>query len=421
MRSIAVPLTAVLLIAACLTAPPARGEPENVPNPAGTGALAPELAESESGAVLTWLEPDGDGHALRFAEFDGKGFSPPGIIARGRDWFVNWADTPRLFIAPDGDWIAHWPVKSGASTYAYDVVAARSSDRGATWSPPDTPHRDGTRTEHGFVSYFADPDGTAHLVWLDGRHTGTATGHAGHGAGGPTRDEAEEGAMTLRTASMVGAAFGPSVELDERVCDCCQTASASTDAGPIVIYRDRSEYEIRDIHIVRRTVDGWTEPVPVAVDGWRIAGCPVNGPDVVAHGAQVAAGWFTMAGDVPAVRLAVSSDSGATFAPATTFSVGTALGRVQLARVDDGFLMLWMDEAEAGAVLRLARFGDRGEARWTRTVAELGAGRSSGFPRMAVVGDRLLLAWTRSEPSANGDPTPRIATALLDLESAPPG
>ncbi|NKI35965.1 exo-alpha-sialidase [Wenzhouxiangella sp. XN79A] len=416
MRSIA-----LLVVSAWLAALPVHAEVLPVTHPAAAGALAPELAESDRGAVLTWLEPDDDGHALRFAEFDGERFGTGRTIARGHDWFVNWADTPRLFIAPDGDWIAHWPVKSGRATYAYDVVAARSTDRGATWSPPVTPHRDGTQTEHGFVSYFADPDGTAHLVWLDGRHTGAATGHAGHGTGGPTRDEAEEGAMTLRTASMVGASFGPSIELDDRVCDCCQTASASTEAGPVVVYRDRSDDEVRDIHIVRRLDDGWTAPAPVAADGWVIAGCPVNGPDIAADGDRVAVAWFTMADGVPAVRLAVSIDSGASFQPAQTFSAGTALGRVQLARVDDGFLMLWMDEAEAGAVLRLARFGDRGEARWTRTVAELGAGRSSGFPRMAVVGDRILLAWTSSGTNAAGDPAPRIATALVDLESAPPG
>ena len=400
------------VIAACLTASPAHAGPDNLRNPSGPGALAPELAESDRGAVLTWLAPDADGHALGFAEFDGRAFGAARTIAGGRDWFVNWADTPRLFIAPDGDWIAHWPVKSGAATYAYDVVVSRSSDRGATWSPPASPHRDGTQTEHGFVSYFADPDGTTHLVWLDGRHTGGG-GHDAHASG--------NGAMTLRTASMVGAAFGPSIELDDRVCDCCQTASASTDAGPIVVYRDRSEDEIRDIFVVRRTADGWTDPAPVAVDGWRIAGCPVNGPDVVAEGRHVAAAWFTMAGGVPAVRLAFSSDAGATFEPARTFSTGTALGRVQLARVHDGVLMLWMDRADAGAVLHLARFEDGGEPRWTRTVAELGAGRSSGFPRMAVVGDRLLLAWTNSDTNAAGDPTPRIATALIDLESAPPG
>ena len=398
------------LIAGMLTTAFATAGP--MENPAGPGSLAPELVESSNGGVLTWIEAASDGHALRFAEFENGEFGPARDIARGAGWFANWADTPRLFIAPDGDWIAHWPVKSGESTYAYDVIASRSSDRGATWSLPTSPHRDGTQTEHGFVSYFADADSTTHLVWLDGRNTGTAEGHGSHGG---------SGAMTLRTASMVGAAFGPSVELDGRVCDCCQTASATTAAGPIVIYRDRSEGEIRDIHIVRRVEGGWTQPMPVAEDGWVISGCPVNGPDVVADGSRVAAAWFTMAESVPAVRLAVSQNAGASFGPPMTFSPGTALGRVQLTHLDDGFLMLWMDEARVedggGAALKLGRFDWTGTSRGVRELADLGAGRGSGFPRLAVIGDRVLVAWTASEVGADGERTTYVRTAIYPLET----
>lgn len=391
-----------LLATACATADP-------LDNPSGSGALAPELVETADGAVLTWLEPAGGGHALRFAAFENGEFGPASEIARGTGWFANWADTPRLFIAPDGDWIAHWPVKSGDSTYAYDVIASRSSDRGATWSPPTSPHRDGTQTEHGFVSYFGDPDGTAHLVWLDGRNTGSAAGHGSHGEG--------SGAMTLRTASMVGAAFGPSVELDGRVCDCCQTASATTAAGPIVIYRDRSEDEVRDIHIVRRIEGHWTAPRPVVEDGWIIGGCPVNGPDVVADGRRVAAAWFTMADNVPAAQLAVSQDAGASFGPAASFSAGSALGRVQLANTADGFLMIWMDEIDGRAVLKLARFGESGALLGERELAGLGAGRGSGFPRLAVIADRVLVAWTASETNADDERTTHVRTAFYPMES----
>lgn len=389
-------------------------EPAMLDNPAASGSMAPSIAALPSGrALLTWLEPAGDGHALRFSIFDGDGFGTPGEIAAGSNWFANWADTPRLFVTPSGDWIAHWLAKSGESTYAYDIVASRSRDGGASWSPPASPHRDGTETEHGFVSYFADIDGTTHLVWLDGRNTGSGAGHDGHGeAGGP---------MTLRTAPMKGSTFGASIELDARVCDCCQTAAATTDAGPIVIYRDRSEQEVRDIHIVRRIDERWTEPRPVADDGWVIGGCPVNGPDVVADGNHVAAAWFTMADGTPAVRLALSSDAGESFGPGRSFSDGTALGRVQLARLDDGFLLLWMDEADDGAVLRLGRFDWRGEPLKVQQLARIGAGRASGFPRMAIVGDHLLLAWTASEPGPSGERSTRVRTALFPVESLPSG
>ena len=40
-------------------------------------------------------------------------------------------------------------------------------------------------------------------------------------------------------------------ELDGRVCDCCQTTAAITNDGPVVVYRDRSDDEVRDMSIVR--------------------------------------------------------------------------------------------------------------------------------------------------------------------------
>ena len=53
------------------------------------------------------------------------------------------------------------------------------------------PAHDGTRTEHGFVSLWAQGDGALGLAWLDGRNTGGG-GHDAH--------DAAAGAMTLRAA-----------------------------------------------------------------------------------------------------------------------------------------------------------------------------------------------------------------------------
>ena len=58
--------------------------------------------------------------------------------------------------------------------------------------------------------------------------------------------------------------------VDDRVCDCCQTAAALTSDGPVVVYRDRTEDEIRDIHISRLIDGAWTESRAVSDDGWYI-------------------------------------------------------------------------------------------------------------------------------------------------------
>jgi hypothetical protein len=363
----------------------AAEEVRELDSPAGAGSLAPSLAELHNGRlILTWLEPADGGHALRFSVLDEAGFGAARTIASGDGWFANWADTPGLFVLPDGDWVAHWLVKSGDSTYAYDVVTARSSDGGGTWSEPISPHRDGTQTEHGFVSYFADSASSVGMVWLDGRRM------AGGGEG------ASDAAMTLRTATLApGGRVSGEMLLDDRVCDCCQTASAMTPEGPIVVYRDRSDDEIRDHYVVRRTEAGWGEPRRLHADGWRIGGCPVNGPALVADGERVAVAWFTMPRGVPRVRLAVSADSGSSFEMIGVLGEGTALGRVDLALSGRGFVVSWVDETDRAGALVLTAYDWDGERLWQRRIEGLDAGRASGFPALGIDGGcRPVVAWT---------------------------
>ena len=79
-------------------------------------------------------------------------------------------------------------------------------------------------------------------------------------------------------------------ELDARVCDCCQTAAVATQRGLLVAYRDRGPDEVRDISVVRFESGRWTEPHPLHSDGWKIAGCPVNGPAMDATSDHVGEG-----------------------------------------------------------------------------------------------------------------------------------
>ena len=377
-----------------------------IENPAGSNAMAPGLTTlpNGSGAILSWIERDGEFHVLKLSRYEGGRFGEVREVARGRDWFANWADTPAVHARADGTWIAHWLEKSADSTYAYDIRFAHSSDAGKSWSEPKIPHGDRTPTEHGFVSYFpTDHDGTG-IVWLDGRETRSV------GA-----DEHEHGGfMTLRTAMIdADGTLGPEQLVDDSVCDCCQTASGTTALGPIIAYRNRTEHEIRDIAVVRRTGDGWSEPRLVHKDGWKIAGCPVNGPSLLASGMRVVVAWFTMAGESPSVRFAISTDAGATFGPPVTRSRGTALGRVQLAWIDDGFALGWMDDADDGARLRIARYSPDGALKGESTVTRVDRSRVSGFPRLAAIGDRILLAWTAARTDS-GRGT-QVLTAIIEL------
>ncbi len=396
---------------AAQTASPHNPEFSMLDVPAQAASLAPRLAAMGNGkAILTWLEQSDAGHRFRFAVFDGLQFTRSGTIHEGSGFFANWADTPGLVVAGDGSWIAHWLQRSGPGTYAYDIMAVRSTDQGHSWSPPFTPHDDQTPTEHGFASYFVTESGKTGMVWLDGRQTDPdaadhATG-AHHGAG--------NGAMTLRSALIGNAgAITDGLLIDDRVCDCCGTAAGLTDDGVVVIYRDRSETEIRDIKLVRRTATGWTRPVAVHEDGWKIAGCPVNGPALIARGRTVIVAWFTMAGETPRVRIARSEDSGRRFAPPLDLDTGSALGRVDLAWTGDGYALSWLTETPSGqageGLMRLARFDSSGNLLSVLDLLPVRNDRSSGFPRILDLGDdRLLVAWT-SQSADTQEPVVRAA------------
>ena len=393
-------LPCLLLLSACaepaapaapLALAPATPFVNDWPLPLIASAAQPDLVRTADGRLLlSWIEIAGQGHALKFATFAGKTWSAPREIARGDDWFVNWADTPHLLATEDGALWAQWLRQSASATYAYDVVLSRSGDGGATWSRAVTVNSDGTPTEHGFVSLWPHSRQAVGIAWLDGRHTASG-GHAAH-------DPHGAGAMALRVANF-DAALNKSAEteLDARTCDCCQTGAAMTARGPLLVYRDRDDEEIRDIVSTRYQHDAWTRPRKVHQDRWKMPACPVNGPALVAHGNDAWLAWYTAAGDVPKVSLAHSADAGDRFSAPVALDSGVAVqGRVGVAVAGASVWVHWTREGPAGQSLWLAQYDRTLATQLQRIeVATLkGRGRATGFPQMVASEDVVYLAWT---------------------------
>jgi hypothetical protein len=398
-----------LALVACGGAPPPDrpAAAREIPAPAGAASTEPNLTVGPDGRFwLTWIEPGpaGGGHVLRAAHRrPGGAWSGPIRIAEGADWFVNWADFPSVAALADGSLAAHWLVKRpSGGPYGYDVHVSRSRDGGATWSAPVTPHRDGTASEHGFVSLYPAGAGLLGVVWLDGRKFPAA--EADHAAATPAE-------MTLRHARLgPDGTLSEEIELDGRVCDCCQTAAIDVVDRVLVAYRDRSSDEIRDISLVRYRDGRWSEPEAFSNDGWKIAGCPVNGPSLAASGRDVALAWFAAPGDTARVRVAVSRDGGDTFAAATVVDDGEPLGRVDVEMLDGGrALVSWLESASGQAQVRLRIVGPDAPRGASFSVAATAASRSSGFPRLARSGAEALVAWTDA-----GEPS-RVRTAVVDV------
>ncbi|TDJ14465.1 MAG: exo-alpha-sialidase, partial [Gammaproteobacteria bacterium] len=265
--------------------------------------MAPNIAIGTDGTVvLSWIEQEGGGDALRFAVFEDEEWRNTRTVVSGDNWFVNWADFPSVVPIAESWWAAHWLVRREAGGYAYDIHAAFSSDSGNSWSAPFMPHTDGTDTEHGFVTLFPDQGGVG-MIWLDGRNMVNEYDVNDVGASGMTLRSAVF--ATDRTASR-------ETRVDDLICDCCQTDVALTSHGPVAVYRDRTVDETRDIYLTRFVDGEWQSGIPVGDDNWKIPGCPVNGPVIQANGLRLAVAWFSAGNQQPKVQVAWSNDAGET-------------------------------------------------------------------------------------------------------------
>lgn len=406
LRHVTANLSGAALLLAALYALTGCGPPKPalLDTPAAPGASLPRLSVDPAGvAWLSWVEPTEHGHALRYASFGAGAWGPARTAAQGDDWFINWADFPSVAHLGESRLAAHWLRKVEGGPYAYHLYMSVSTDGGEHWSDPVTPHAETSPTEHGFASLFTLAEG-AGAIWLDGRNTGG--GHEGgheHGHG--------HGAMTLRAGGLdwTGRRL-PETELDAMTCDCCPTAVATLPDGVVAVYRDRSPAEIRDIRAATLGPDGWSDPVLVGDDGWEMPACPVNGPAVATHGERVAAAWFTAAGGTPTIRLAFSADGGRRWDTSVDIAEGTVLGRVAIVMPDaESAVVSWLEQSRGRADIRFRRVARDGHAGPAYKLATTVAARSSGFPQMTQVGDRLMFAWTEV-----GDPAMvRTATAPM--------
>lgn len=385
-----------------------------VPSPAADRSQGYALSTGADGRTyLTWLEPVGaDAHALKFSVLQDTGWAPPREIARGSNWFVNWADHPSLVALGDGTLLAHWLVHTGRAkgSYGYGVQVARSTDGGRTWAPTFTDGMENVADYAGFVAFV--PSGTgADAVFLrpdkpDTPVAGGGAGHEGHGAG-----EAEH----IKTVAVVSFGAdgrpGPIQTVDADACTCCMTDIARTADGLIAVFRDHQPGEIRDISVARQVQGRWTPAVPVSRDGWKIPGCPTNGPAVAARGRQVVVTWFTAANETPRLKWATSTDGGATFTAPVVVDTGAPVGYPDLVLLDDGTSVVsWLERKGEGiGEVMLRRVSPTGVPAQAVAVARSVSGRGTGVPHLVRAGRDLLLAFRKD----------RVQTARVPLASVP--
>jgi len=155
---------------------------------------------------------------------------------------------------------------------------------------------------------------------------------------------------------------------------------------------------VRDIFITRLVDDIWTDPVPVHIDGWEIAGCPVNGPVVMAKNQDVAVAWFTGKDQRHQVKLAISNDSGATFSSPIIIAKEQALGRVGMTLLPNKDIVVsWLKSEQESTELVLSRYSSKGVLLSNTPITTINKSRRSGFPVITSVENRVFVSWTHIE------------------------
>ena len=344
----------------------------------------PNLVSYNGSLSLSWISSKEENKAfLNYSQYKKGRWIKPQVIASGSDWFVNWADFPAHAINQDLIITSHLK-KSASGTYTYDVILNLQKLSGEKIRENFLLNTDGVKAEHGFVSIMANNEKGFFITWLDGRNT------IGK------KLEGDHKPMTIRFAEITdkGDVIKES-ELDTSTCDCCQTSIAITNDGPIVVYRDRSEKEVRDIYSVKNINGTWEKPNAVHDDGWIINGCPVNGPKVAVNSKNLAVSWFTVSNNHPLVNVSFSKNNGNSFGAPLKVNDHDAIGRVDVAFLnDEEVIVSYMEVDDIGTYLRIKKVSFDGKISEPITISKIDGGRNTGVPQLEIIDSEIFIVWT---------------------------
>ena len=344
----------------------------------------PNLVSYNGSLSLSWISSKEENKAfLNYSQYKKGRWIKPQVIASGSDWFVNWADFPAHAINQDLIITSHLK-KSASGRYTYDVILNLQKLSGEKIKENFLLNTDGVEAEHGFVSIMANNEKGFFITWLDGRNTIEK------------KLEGDHKPMTIRFAEITdkGDVIKES-ELDASTCDCCQTSIAITNDGPIVVYRDRSEEEVRDIYSVKNINGTWEKPNAVHDDGWIINGCPVNGPKVAVNSKNLAVSWFTVSNNHPLVNVSFSKNNGNSFGAPLKVNDHDAIGRVDVAFLnDEEVIVSYMEVDDIGTYLRIKKVSFDGKISEPITISKIDGGRNTGVPQLEIIDSEIFIIWT---------------------------
>jgi hypothetical protein len=301
---------------------------------------------------------------------------------------------------PQAAWVGDelavvWPARRDARS---EIRYTISRDRAAAFQPSRVVHAADVPGMRGWASLAAQPDGTLHVAWLDGRHAAPAPGGHVHGApGGPAPRQ-----------DLFYARVAPGGEIHEirvatDVCFCCKTAVLAGESGVDLAWRHIFPGSMRDIAWTRVPRDGAPEGVVrVSEDNWQIDACPDDGPALAVDetGTRHIV-WPTLVdGPGPAKGIFYArSDRGASFAARERVddasSTTPSHPRVAMTGAGD-VIAAWDERVEGVPRVRIRRRSGTGGWLAAETIT---TGAAGYYPALGTVPGGLIIAWvSQAEP-----------------------
>lgn len=364
-----------------------EGRSNGAPSAAGWGTLAAVVwsaSTDTSTDIFVSVSQDGGttfAPAARVNDIEGE------VRASGEQ-------AARVAIGPGNVLHVLWPARRDDRSI---IQYASSRDLGRTFSKAATIAGGGVSGLRGWQSVALGYDGGVHAVWLDGRNAdpnATAKGHQHHNA--DPRDQDRAPRQDVFHAAWNDREKPAEHLLAADVCFCCKTALATSGDRVYAAWRHIYPGSVRDIAVSRSADNGKTfaPPIRLSDDGWKIAGCPDDGPAMTADGhGGIHLAWPTLvSGETPrkAVFYAALGDHGG-FTPRLRLDSGEAdPAHPQIAADVHGTAAVVWDEHAAGRRAIVLREVAKGAPRALRRFEAHGA----TYPAIAAVNGHWILVWS---------------------------
>jgi len=255
----------------------------------------------------------------------------------------------------------------------------------------------------GWQSVAVNDSGRVFVMWLDHRDVPAMAAEHHHGTGpaasapAPANDDptARAAFSKLYFTSLDDTAAR---SITGGVCYCCKTSLVARGPNIYGVWRHVYPGTIRDMALAVSRDGGRTFAAPVRVheDGWKIDGCPENGPALaVDDGGKVHVAWVTPPDgrpDTPLGLFYAASPDGAAFGPRVAIPTAGPAAHTQIVTDGAGAVMIAWDELigttrNIGIARTPRSDGSPMERVWKSGTVE------GGWPVLAVANGTPIVAW----------------------------